>query len=217
MKKTASMIRNKNQNNRVQLYQRDDLHYKLLRKMVMDRFLKDYGAVTEPNPDLFVALDQIANKNISGACYGIQFASKHQLFSEAYLDHSIEHEVSKRFKKMVLREEIAEIGCFVSFNLPGSGSTLLRCMPWLFWSLGIRCVVITGTNHVIQLLRQHKIPFEPLESYPESKVSHQFKEQWGSYYQQSPVTGLIDIVKACETMINRSFQNFQITDCTLVC
>ena len=170
--------------------------YEHVQRAIARKYHKVYEADVQPTPDMFAVLKKapLLGDGIFGACFGITSAIV-SLFSEQYLTAPLQQIIHQQLGRMVARSDIAEVGSVVASGVPNSGKDLLEMMPGLLWSMGFEVVLITATKQIRSVLEATNIPFRPIASArPEKLKSHQ--TDWGSYYDNDPVTGVIDIKAA---------------------
>jgi len=164
--------------------------YLLLKLMVASNYQQHYSADVDVNPDQFIALCSAQGEWL--ACFGVNFSKNKRLFSENYLDGSIEDVLGPVIECSVKRAVIAECGSFASLT-PGAGKVLLSSLSWVLWCEGIHYGLVTVTPVVRHLFRRLKMPFVEICAADIGRLSQSDLAQWGSYYSTEPVTGVLDI------------------------
>jgi hypothetical protein len=164
-------------------------------QLVRQRYTASFDAEVHPNPDAFVAgySDTISafSKDIS-ACAGLTFASGAPFFSERYLDDRIEDCVEQLSGVRPDRQRIVEIGQLASRH-DGSGKEIIRMAPVMMWCLGMQYIMCTATTPLISIFQKMRIPFAPLQVASRDRLSTAEREQWGSYYDENPIVGVIPL------------------------
>ncbi|SLM65149.1 MULTISPECIES: thermostable hemolysin [unclassified Dickeya] len=161
-----------------------------VRKYIADIYLKTYKATISPCPDVIICSRDVDTKKIV-ACAGITFASQHeQLFSERYLQGSLEPLIYQHTQQRLYRHQLVEIGALASDN-PNAAADLIRALPIIAWFMGSMAILCTSTKRLRKLLDYHQIPFQPITDASPLSLSEQERQIWGSYYDQSPQTGVI--------------------------
>ena len=154
--------------------------YRCVQEAVRDNYLKHYGATPEPKPDLFVCLTQADGAAPGFACLGITYGDSGTLFSEQYLDESLDTSYA------IGRARIAEIGAFASFQSgSGAGRYLLNTVLKTLALHNYGLVVLTATEQVRQILGQIDVSLDDLGQADHSRVKDQ-QVNWGTYYSQAP-------------------------------
>ena len=154
--------------------------YRCLQEAVRAHYLKHYGATPEPQPDLFVCLTG-ANGGAPGyACAGISYGDSGKLFSEYYLDQSLDE------RYHIDRARIAEVGAFASFHSgSGAGKYLLNNVIKTLALRNFGLVVLTATEQVRQLLIPLVDTLEDLGGADRNKLRDP-GVNWGNYYDHGP-------------------------------
>lgn len=164
-------------------------------QLVRQRYAASFDAEVHPDPDAFVVGYSDTTSAFSdgiSACAGITFASRASFFSERYLDDRIENCVERLSGVKSDRQRIVEIGQLASRH-DGSGQEIIRMVPVMMWCLGMQYIMCTATTAVVGFLQKMKIPFAPLQAASRDRLSAAERERWGSYYDESPVVGVIPL------------------------
>ncbi|MBU2718491.1 hypothetical protein HF563_03630 [Acidithiobacillus ferridurans] len=166
----------------------------ITRQFIRQIFQDTYNASIEPRPDAFVICERnTAGNCIPLACAGLTFGfARNRLFSEQYLDDAIEVALDRTGKHAVERTEIVEIGSLASRHA-AAAADLIRVLPIIAWFLGMRAILCTTTADLRKLLDYHHIPFVALTEASSARLSESEHERWGSYYENSPLTGIIPL------------------------
>ncbi|MCY1362884.1 Thermostable hemolysin [compost metagenome] len=157
--------------------------------VVRNQYNRTYDANIAPDPQYFVVIQSMTGKIL--ACAGVTFADESRLFSEQYLANPIENVLSLRSDREVERANIVEIGSLVSHH-PTAGRILVNMIPMLAWCMGAQFLLCTATPRVRAMMASCQITFEPIEQADPSRLDNS-QESWGSYYEQRPVTGFIQV------------------------
>ncbi|WP_412460109.1 thermostable hemolysin [Pseudomonas sp. SC11] len=154
--------------------------YRCLQEAVRAHYLKHYDATPEPQPDLFVCLTGSSGGAPGYACAGISYGDSGKLFSEYYLDTSLDQRYA------LDRGRIAEIGAFASFQSgSGAGKYLLDNVIRTLALRNFGLVVLTATPQVRQLLAPIVDNLDDLGAADPRRVKDP-AVNWGRYYQQAP-------------------------------
>lgn len=178
--------------NYLEILKKDNYKYNVLQQLVSRKYKKSYDAEIFPEPDLFFLLSK-NDGHPKGACCGITFGVS-KLFSEQYLDESICKIIEGINGYKSSRKEIVELGSLISYNGQESAFYLLNRMPKLlsFLDLDIRFVLITATSKVRKILKALGMNFYILSEATIDKIDSG-NQRWGRYYDNDPVTCIIDI------------------------
>lgn len=154
--------------------------YRCLQEAVRAHYLKHYGATPEPQPDLFVCLTGSNGGAPGYACAGISYGDSAKLFSEYYLDQSLDRRYG------LDRARIAEVGAFASFRSgSGAGKYLLDNVIKTLALRNFGLVVLTATDQVRQLLTPLVDSLDDLGPADSTRVKDP-GVNWGSYYHHEP-------------------------------
>ncbi|KAF1309960.1 thermostable hemolysin [Pseudomonas putida] len=154
--------------------------YRCLQEAVRAHYLKHYQATPEPEPDLFVCLTDPNGGAPGYACAGISYGDSGKLFSEYYLDQSLDERYG------LDRARIAEVGAFASFRSgSGAGKYLLNNVIKTLALRNFGLVVLTATEQVRQLLAPIVDNLEDLGGADRGRVRDP-AVNWGSYYDHRP-------------------------------
>ncbi|MEH2921658.1 thermostable hemolysin [Samsonia erythrinae] len=164
----------------VRHYYRGMTEYHRLQMAVRIHYLKHYGATPDPNPDFFVCLTG-SDGNVPGyACVGITFGDSGKLFSEYYLNDTLDHTYDVERVKIV---ELSSLASFCSGN--GAGKYLLNTVIKTLTLHNYRIAVLTATEQVRMILHTLVDSFDDLGEAEPTRVKDP-KINWGTYYSHSP-------------------------------
>ncbi|MDQ0742474.1 MULTISPECIES: thermostable hemolysin [unclassified Pseudomonas] len=168
---------------------------------IQDIYHRHYGAHMTPNPDLLIARRSLTSGELT-ACAGISFASPNQpLFSERYFDEPIEAVLASLSQQCLLREHIVEIGSLASDD-SHAAAEIIKALPILAWFMGAKAILCTSTRRLRVLLKYHGIPLRIMGDAGADRLSELELRQWGSYYAQSPQTGVI-LLEECSHLFSQ--------------
>lgn len=153
------------------------------------KYKNSYNANINPTSQYYVVVQNEENRIL--ACSGVTFGDEGRLFSEQYLDESIDTILLKKFGMEVERSSIAEIGNLTSDHFT-AGMILVNMIPLLAWCMGAHYLLCTVTPRVIAMMEGCQIAFEPIEQADPDRLD-EAREIWGAYYDQAPVTGFIRV------------------------
>ncbi|MBV4452765.1 MULTISPECIES: thermostable hemolysin [Pseudomonas] len=168
---------------------------------IKDIYQRRYGAEMTPGSDWLVARRNLASGALT-ACAGISFASPARpLFSERYFDTPIETVLAGLSKQVLRREHIVEIGSLASDD-SHAAAEIIKALPILAWFMGAKAILCTSTRRLRVLLKYHGIPLRVMGEAESARLSPQELQQWGTYYAQSPQTGVI-LLEECSHLFNQ--------------
>ncbi|MGP5068864.1 thermostable hemolysin [Psychrobacter faecalis] len=157
-----------------------DSDYSLVKIAVQKHYFNYFGAMPNPNPDYFICLIKSDDSSDIIACAGITCASSGKLFSEHYLDQSLDKIYS------VNRNRILEVSCFSAFYPGiGAGQTLLKNIMHIFASRNYLYIVLTATRKVQQILQSIQDNIDYLSIADPTRVED-ITIDWGTYYDSNP-------------------------------
>lgn len=158
----------------------DDSDYSLVKITVQKHYFKYFGAMPNPHPDHFVCLMKNDGSSEIVACAGITCASSGRLFSECYLDRSLDNIYS------ISRNRVLEISCFSAFRSGvGAGQILLKNIMQIYALRNYLYIVLTATHKVQQILQSLTDDMDFLGVADPKKVKDT-DINWGSYYDSNP-------------------------------
>jgi hypothetical protein len=165
-------------------------------QLVSDQFRRSFNAEVEPQPDCFVTgMTPDANGlDIPRACAGVTYSELRTLPSERYLDEPAEVVIGRAEGLTVSRTMLIEVGSLAAGQVH-SGTELIRAMPLICWCMGKRYVLCTATRQLRRIFKKVDINFTLLTQPDGSELEEADRLRWGSYYQQGPQTGYIDLAK----------------------
>ena len=163
-------------------------HRESLEQYISGIFLAAYDArILEYLPLLFC----LRQDNDYTAAFGLGSASASTLFSEQYLDVSVEDEVESHYGNRVARREIMELGNLVSSH-PGQSPLLYLLAALALHEAGIGYLVFVANKAVrASIERSGFTPIAVADAQKERLGSR--AQSWGSYYDGEPVVMLADI------------------------
>jgi hypothetical protein len=162
----------------------------LVRRMYQEVF----GATNTKRPPCFIACEDVrASGSSLISCVAVTRAGDAPLFSERYLDASVDVALTAAVGQLVSRSMVAEVGSLASIGSPGAAAEMLSVAPWMLWCAGFRYALITATAVVRRIMARAKIRFHPLCPARIDCLDPAEREAWGSYYRAGPVTGWVDL------------------------
>ncbi|REF28602.1 thermostable hemolysin [Xenorhabdus cabanillasii] len=155
-----------------------------------EKYASFYNAYINPNPDYYMVASQELNNNSKVvSCAGISFKSQEPLFSEQYLNKSIEETINDIWGREYKPEKIAEIGGLISNNRNVSVK-FTTLIPFIAYCAGANVLLCTITQTVVKLLSKCGIKFDAICS-ANKECLNENNSDWGTYYESNPVTGVI--------------------------
>jgi len=181
-------------------------------QFITEVFKDAYHAKVDPQPDAFVICERnIDDGGVPLACAGLTFGfARQRLFSEQYLDAAIEAAIANTGNYAVDRAEIVEIGSLASRHA-SAAADLIHVLPIIAWFLGMRAILCTTTAGLRKLLDYHHIPFIALAEARSTRLPEGESERWGSYYANSPQTGII-LLQECGHLFSNHCGRFVFAD-----
>jgi hypothetical protein len=167
-------------------------------ELAREIYHKTYEATVLPTPDAFIVAEPIGGTGARAArdgdallaCAGLTFGTDKPLFSEHYLDRSIETEIERRFKTRPDRRRVVEVGALAT-RRRSVGGEVIRATPIVAWCLGMEYILCTVTTGLIKALDRAGIEFVPFEPADPDRLGPGEVERWGSYYAYGPQVGVI--------------------------
>lgn len=154
--------------------------YRRLQIVVREHYLKHYGATPEPEPSFFVCLTDNVGNVPGYACVGITFGDSGKLFSEYYLNDTLDHTYG------IGRARIAEVSSLTSFfSGKGAGKHLLNTVVNTLTLHNYGLIVLTATEQVRTILNKVVDNLDDLGMAEQSRVKDP-RVNWGTYYSHGP-------------------------------
>ena len=159
-------------------------------EFVRSRYAHAYGADITPDPDCFIVARTDGSDRIVG-CGGMTFHSGAGFFSERYLHRPLEETLAGLTVDAVERTDVVEIGAFAGQG--GTGAELVRLLPIVAWCHGMRFILCTVTDTLVETLRRLEVPFHQLGPAVPDWMNAPERQRWGRYYDHHPTTGVIPL------------------------
>ncbi|MFG2888515.1 thermostable hemolysin [Streptomyces sp. NPDC048248] len=180
-------------------------------------YAQAYGADVAPRPDSFI----VARPARGGteepcaplACAGLTFGGDQPLFSERYLDITVEAAVTAHLGAEVDRRRVVEVGALAT-RRASVGRELIRATPIIAWCLGMEYILCTATKSLITTLGRTGICFTPFGPADPRRLTPAEAAQWGSYYDQDPQVGVIAL-NALDRLFSDATGRYSVTDLQL--
>ncbi len=168
-------------------------------KFVAIRFKQEHQAQLSQFSPMLIALEDEQREIF--AVVGVREAKASALFSEQYLDTTIEQVVSHLADESCDRDDVIEVGNFAARKV-GVGRYFFAALTHILPLWGARWLVCTGTVCVVNGLR--KLGMSPLSLAAASAQRLPDKgASWGQYYDHDPLVMLGEIEKG-RRLVERS-------------
>lgn len=156
------------------------------------------GVIREHYPTLMSVWDAEGRLH---AAAGFRLASQGPLFLEQYLDDPVESSVAQAFEISQPRARIAEIGNLAS-RCPGASVFLFFALAGYLDQLGCEFACATATSELARMFRQVGFETRKLADASADRLAAG-AEDWGDYYDHSPVVLAGRIFPAFEPLRRR--------------
>lgn len=166
-----------------------------VRKLIHLSFGSRLGASPNTQHEQYLVVEERKeNGSKLVACSSLTSAEHKRLFSETYLDSSIEEILSNKTGFQVSRSQICEIGALsIDQNIIPAVKLLIAYFPWYAEKLGYKYALVTVTNYMRAALHYSGTPFMPICKANPNRLPIGEAERWGKYYDYDPETGIIDL------------------------
>jgi hypothetical protein len=193
-----------------------DPTYEEARRLIESAYRKAFQSRVAPCPPMILTLAERSEREGSVlACVALSHGDRVPFFSERYLgDLPAEAAIGKTLGRSIDRKEVVEVGGLAARS-HGAGAQLVSHTPWFVLGLGFRYGLVTATRPVRFLLGTAGMAFVPMvpasrESLPEGE-----REPWGTYYDNDPITGVIDFLASCHTVAAQRTQPYSVHEMVL--
>lgn len=181
--------------------------WKRCEEIATTQFKKNFNADININIDTFITNSHhTLNKEEVYACIGYKFFKKdNPFFIEQYFNKPLTTIVKEITGLKFHPNDICEVGTMASVGRR-EGIELLKQLPTLTTFLDKKVGFVTITKQVQFLLQKINLPYWIV--CPANKNLIKNAENWGSYYEQSPVCAFIivdDAVKQTRKQLNIQF------------
>ena len=168
---------------KIEIVSKDSPHRPEVEHFITESYLTHFDATLKYFFPLILTIRNIKNNELIAAV-GIRSAKKEKLFSECYLDESIEQSIVKLESTLTSRGKIAELGNFVVKNR----SDIKYVIPVLgkfIKTLNVDWVIYTLTRPIKTYFHKLGIELNHIVDADISKVNGA-AEDWGRYYNFKP-------------------------------
>lgn len=193
----------------------EDVSYEATKALITDKYFLRFNANILKDSQCFVVVEYGEPALVPVACAAVTDAASSPLFSETYLDRPADVMLAEVLGKTIRREELVEVGSLAGNTRPGAVARLLTALPWLLWCRRRRYALVTATAQVRGLLARCRIPFEPLAKARIDVLPPAERSRWGSYYENDPVTGFVNLAEPAFTFVQNGLNAFMMTNVVL--
>ena len=146
-------------------------------------FRRAYGAtLVHLMPRLFALRNREGN---IVAAFGLREAAREPLFMEAYLDHPVEHAISRHAGRRISRASIIEVGNLAT--APGGARAMIVALTSHLFENGFDWIVFTGVATLRAAFHRLGLrPFVLAEASPD-RLTEPERLLWGDYFAARPV------------------------------
>jgi len=167
---------------------------------VRDLFAQHYTArLSSFYPHLFT-ITNTAEEFI--AVTGIRLAEDEQLFSEHYLDATIEHSIEQFGMPSVARSDIIEIGNLAPASV-GHARWLIAALTAWVHAAGFRKVVFTVAPMLRNTFQRMGLETQCIAHADINRIDAATRQNWGNYYESQPSVYVGDIHNAYTILSSR--------------
>lgn len=173
--------------------------YRDLQLAVTRHFFEHHSARPEPGPEEFWCLTDRDGRAPGYACIGLSWGDGGKLFSEHYLNVTLDELYA------VTRPQIVEIGQFSSFGARGAGRFLMASALRSLAARQNKRAVLTATEQVRTLIADLGASFDDLGPATLERVRDKHVD-WGSYYTRRPRVIAVDLCKGLNCLRQPSWK-----------
>jgi hypothetical protein len=193
-----------------------DDDYSTVCDLIQERFAHVFDTRVARRPNLALALtvsDGVSSE--IAACVTLTDGKSSGFFSEQYLGERAELAVARKCACPVDRHQIVEIGGLAARGTDGSGAELVSYLPWFCLGLGYRYALVTATAIVRAILKRAGMDFVPMVEARAEALPEEERALWGRYYENNPVTGILDVVASHHATSARRKSTHKIGEMTM--
>jgi len=167
---------------------------------IRQQYAQYYQADIEDFYPQLLSLYTASDKNIQ-AISGPRCAQGEQLFSEYYLQQTIEQELSKKNDSNIIRSKVAEVGNLALTNRSQIRSLIIALIAYLY-AADFSQMVFTTIPVISNSFKRVGLPVQELADARLEHLPQALQQQWGNqYYQLSPKVYALDIQKAHQLLM----------------
>ncbi|MCU7939862.1 MAG: thermostable hemolysin [gamma proteobacterium symbiont of Bathyaustriella thionipta] len=121
------------------------------------------------------------------AVAGVRCAKNEALFSEYYLNDSLENELQRIYHKPISRQVVVEVGNLAPKSV-GQTRWLITTLTGFLYSAGYEYIVFTLVPGIANAFKRMNIPLELLAEAKHECLPKDIQHKWGpEYYQKKPM------------------------------
>lgn len=160
-------------------------------------------------------IDNSARKLTQGAAQeqsikavaGVRCAKNEALFSEYYLNYSLESELERVYHKPVSRQVVVEVGNLAPESI-GQMRWLITTITGFLYSAGYQYIVFTLVPGIYNAFKRMDIPLKLLAEARHECLPEAIKHKWGpEYYRKNPMVLVGDIAKGFAIVKENVYQS----------
>ncbi|GEM_PF-157455 len=141
------------------------------------------------------------------AVAGVRCANHEALFSEYYLNNSLESELERVYQQPIDRQYIVEVGNLAPESI-GQMRWLITTITGFLHSAGYKYIVFTLVPGIYNAFKRMNIPLEFLAQAKHEALPRDIQCQWGAeYYQKKPVVLVGDIAQGFDIVKENVYQS----------
>lgn len=174
---------------RIEISEPGSPQYNQAVRLAQQVYRDTYQASIHPAPDCFLGCSN-ADTGALLACAGLSFGDNGALFSEQYLEGSLETALQGVFEQDVSRAKVVEVSSLAT-SVAQLGSEMVRVIPIACWYLGMQAILCTATQRLRKIFKLQRLPYSSIASPDPARLKYSGRCDWGSYYDTEPKTGVI--------------------------
>lgn len=192
----------------ISVYQQDHPERVRLEAFISDIFRQFYRAqIHQFYPSLLAIETDVGRGKSSSinAVAGVRCAADEPLFSEFYLQHSLESELANIYKRTIHRSNIVEVGNLAPARV-GQMRWLIAAISGFLYSAGFKHIVFTAVPNVFNTFKRMNLPLEILTEAKKDSLPENIRHKWGDeYYDLKPVVLSGDITTGYHILRNNIY------------
>jgi len=196
------------------LYEQGNPERARLEVFISDIFRKFYQAEIHQFYPALIAIesdiDDTSQKSSAiNAVAGVRCAAEEPLFSEFYLQNSLESELENIYKQPVSRSTTVEVGNLAPAHV-GQMRWLIAAINGFLYSAGFKHIVFTAVPNVYNAFKRMNLPLDILIQAKKACLPEDIRDKWGDdYYDLKPVVLSGDISKGYHILKNNIYTENQ--------
>ncbi|MCF6323153.1 MAG: thermostable hemolysin [Gammaproteobacteria bacterium] len=176
----------------ISLISKHEAPRKEIERFIQCLFRRAYGARINHFPPHLLSIHQ-GGKILAAS--GMRSAMDATLFLETYLDRPIENIIAKKTSRPIDRNRIIEVCSLASSHAGGARALIITLTAYLSGA-SYEWAVFTATPRVRNNFTKLGIELIPLALADQNRLGDS-KQEWGSYYEQSPMVVACDVRQGC--------------------